>query len=160
MPLGLVPEEYQALLDINFVERYENMTKSKQYSVEETEPFGKSIRVAEVKQLIESMGYRIRHNKRERFYTILIEEDKELGMTSNLKIVVPFAYASVELIWSVWKDKKPYAGGVLSGFSRRLIEPNYRIPYLDVRSYEELREVLEENIALFKEFIEALKKYQ
>ncbi|HEM5111551.1 TPA: pre-toxin TG domain-containing protein [Streptococcus suis] len=58
------------------------------------------------------------------------------------------------------KLAKPYAGTVLLSVARRLISLNYRIPYPHVRSYEELREVLEENISLYLEFFEALKKYQ
>lgn len=92
-------------------------------------------------------------------YQIILPSNK-VGLSSVMHIVVPFAYASVELIWYVSKDKKPYAGGVLLGFARRLIDPSYRIPYPEVRSYSELQEVLEENIALFKDFIDDLKRYQ
>lgn len=50
MPLELLPEERQAIIDINFVEWYESFCLVIQYPIEEKEALGKSIWVAEVKK--------------------------------------------------------------------------------------------------------------
>ncbi|HEM3463479.1 TPA: hypothetical protein U1B09_000976 [Streptococcus suis] len=104
------------------------------------------------------MGYSVTYNGREKFFRFSIVKDEATGLEAFLTIDV--RTGRVELIWYVNKNDKPYAGTVLLSVARRLISLDYRIPYPHVRSYEELREVLEENISLYLEFFEALKKYQ
>ncbi|HEM4695368.1 TPA: hypothetical protein U1031_001375 [Streptococcus suis] len=104
------------------------------------------------------MGYTVTYNGREKFFRFSIAKDEATGLEAFLTIDVHTG--RVELIWYVNKNDKSYAGTVLLSVARRLISLDYRIPYPHVRSYEELREVLEENISLYLEFFEALKKYQ
>ncbi|HEM3488599.1 hypothetical protein [Streptococcus suis] len=104
------------------------------------------------------MGYSVTYNGREKFFRFSIAKDEVTGLEAFLTIDVRLGI--VELIWYVDKHGESYAGTVLFSVARRLISLDYRIPYPDVRSYEELREVLEENISLYLEFFEALKKYQ
>ncbi|HEM3542389.1 hypothetical protein [Streptococcus suis] len=152
-----LPEERQAFLDINFVERYEKFALARQFP-EEMEQFEAIYKPAKVKELIESMGYTVTYNGREKFFRFSIAKDEATGLEAFLTIDVRLGI--VELIWYVDKHGESYAGTVLFSVARRLISLDYRIPYPDVRSYEELREVLEENISLYLEFFEALKKYQ
>ncbi|HEM3442201.1 TPA: hypothetical protein U1B40_000860 [Streptococcus suis] len=104
------------------------------------------------------MGYTVTYNGREKFFRFSIAKDEATGLEAFLTIDV--RSGRVELIWSVTRHGESYAGNVLNIVSRVLISLDYRIPYPQVRSYEELREVLEENISLYLEFFEALKKYQ
>ena len=157
MAIELIPEEKQAFLDINFVERYEKFALSRQFP-EEMKQFQVIYKPAEVKELIESMGYTVTYNGREKFFRFSIAKDEATGLEAFLTIDVRLGF--VEPIWYVNKHGEPYAGSVLALVSRLLISPDYRIPYPDVRSYEELREVLEENISLYLEFFGALKKHQ
>ncbi|MGQ7484674.1 hypothetical protein ACTGWQ_08370 [Streptococcus suis] len=152
-----LPEERQAFLDINFVERYEKFALARQFP-EEMEQFEAIYKPAKVKELIESMGYTVTYNGREKFFRFSIAKDEATGLEAFLTIDVRLGI--VELIWYVDKHGESYAGTVLFSVARRLILLDYHIPYPDVRSYEELREVLEENISLYLEFFEALKKYQ
>ncbi|MBM7135625.1 hypothetical protein JN543_03870 [Streptococcus suis] len=153
MAVEFLPEERQAFLEINFVERYEKFALARQFPEEK-----KTLRPTKVKELIESMGYTVTYNGREKFFRFSIAKDEATGLEAFLTIDV--RTGRVELIWYVNKNDKPYAGTVLLSVARRLISLDYRIPYPHVRSYEELREVLEENISLYLEFFEALKKYQ
>ena len=152
-----LPEERQAFLDINFVERYEKFALARQFP-EEMEQFETIYKPAKVKELIESMGYTVTYNGREKFFRFSIAKDEATGLEAFLTIDV--RYGKVELIWYVHKNDQPDAGTVLLSVASRLISLDDRIPDPDVRSYEELREVLEENISLYLEFFEALKKYQ
>lgn len=157
MTIELLQEEKQAFLDINFIERYEKFSLARQFP-EEKGLFEAMYQPKLVKQLIESMGYKVSYNSKEKFFRFSVAKDEATGLEAFLTIDV--RYGIVELIWDVRKDGEPYAGKVLAIVSRLLISPDYRIPYPDVRSYEELKEVLEENISLYLEFFEALKKYQ
>lgn len=157
MAFEFLPEEKQAFLDINFVERYEKFALARQFP-EEKKKFEAIYKPAKVKELIESMGYTVTYNGREKFFRFSIAKDEATGLEAFLTIDV--RSGRVELIWSVTRHGESYAGNVLNIVSRVLISLDYRIPYPQVRSYEELREVLEENISLYLEFFEALKKYQ
>ncbi|HEM2744353.1 hypothetical protein [Streptococcus suis] len=157
MAFEFLPEEKQAFLDINFVERYEKFALARQFP-EEKKNFEANYKPTKVKELIESMGYTVTYNGREKFFRFSIAKDEATGLEAFLTIDV--RSGRVELIWSVTRHGESYAGNVLNIVSRVLISLDYRIPYPQVRSYEELREVLEENISLYLEFFEALKKYQ
>lgn len=157
MAFEFLPEEKQAFLDINFVERYEKFALARQFP-EEKKNFEAIYKPTKVKELIESMGYTVTYNGREKFFRFSIAKDEATGLEAFLTIEV--RSGRVELIWSVTRHGESYAGNVLNIVSRVLISLDYRIPYPQVRSYEELREVLEENISLYLEFFEALKKYQ
>ncbi|HEM3570147.1 hypothetical protein ACS6Y8_08145 [Streptococcus suis] len=157
MAVEFLPEERQAFLDINFVERYEKFALARQFP-EEKKNFEAIYKPTKVKELIESMGYTVTYNGREKFFRFSIAKDEATGLEAFLTIDV--RTGRVELIWYVNKNDKSYAGTVLLSVARRLISLDYRIPYPHVRTYEELREVLEENISLYLEFFEALKKYQ
>ena len=157
MAFEFLPEEKQAFLDINFVERYEQFSRSRQFP-EEMEQFEAIYEPAKVKELIEGMGYKVSYNGREKFFRFSIAKDEATGLEALLTIDV--RYGKVELIWSVTRHGESYAGHVLLAVAQILISLDYRIPYPHIRSYEELREVLEENISLYLEFFEALKKYQ
>ncbi|HEM3591001.1 hypothetical protein [Streptococcus suis] len=157
MAFEFLPEEKQAFLDIHFVERYEKFALARQFP-EEKKNFEANYKPTKVKELIESMGYTVTYNGREKFFRFSIAKDEATGLEAFLTIDV--RTGRVELIWSVTRHGESYAGNVLNIVSRVLISLDYRIPYPQVRSYEELREVLEENISLYLEFFEALKKYQ
>ena len=64
----------QALIEINFVERYENI--SKKYSRERT-PKGQELDYFDgdfLMEIVELLGYKVQYDKRERFFHIELEE--------------------------------------------------------------------------------------
>lgn len=70
--MALNPKVEKALKEINFVERYENI--SKKYSRERT-PKGEELDYFDgvfLMEIVESLGYKVQYDKRERFFHIAL----------------------------------------------------------------------------------------
>ena len=116
----LNPKIKDALLNINFVERYEKL--SARFSAAKIPQDDRLIYMdgEEVMAMIRAAGYSPQFNTREKFYRI---KEEHIGKYSfNIHIILRYGVA--ELVWVVKEDGVLLLGAPWSTYSRRLIDVN------------------------------------
>ena len=148
----LHPKIKDALLKINFVERYEKL--SARFSAAKTLSDDRLIYLdgEEVMAMIRAAGYSPQFNAREKFYRI---KQEHIGKYSfNIHLIL--RYGIVELVWVVEEDSVLLLGAPWSTYSRRLIDGNYRIKNPVFGTYEDLKEILKIVFEMYEDFKRAL----
>lgn len=142
------PEVKEALLKINFVERYEEL--SNYYSDKRTPENERLIYIdgEEVIETIHDLGYNAKFDTREKFYK-LQEEERE-GYTFGFHIIL--RDGRVELIWVVKKEKEVLLGSPWGVYSKRLIRSDYIIKKPVISDYEDLEQILKTAFTMFEDF--------
>ena len=107
----------QALIDINFVERYEKL--STYYSQKRT-PKGQELDYFDgdfLMEIVELLGYKVQYDKRERFFHIDLEE------TGNFRFGFHFAFerGRLELIWVIYEGDKAIMGSPFASYAKLLL---------------------------------------
>ena len=144
----LHPKIKDALLKINFVERYEKL--SARFSAAKTLSDDRLIYLdgEEVMAMIRAAGYSPQFDTREKFYRI---KEEHIGKYSfNIHIILRYGIA--ELVWVVKEDGVLLLGAPWSTYSRRLIDVNYRIKNPVFVTYEDLEEILKIVFEMYEDF--------
>ena len=148
----LNPKIKDALLNINFVERYEKL--SARFSAAKIPQDDRLIYMdgEEVMAMIRAAGYSPQFNTREKFYRI---KEEYIGKyTFNIHIILRSGIA--ELVWVVEEGGVLLLGAPWSMYSRRLIDVNYRIKNPVFSTYEDLEEILKIIFEMYEDFKRAL----
>lgn len=147
------PKIKDALLKINFVERYEKL--SARFSVARTPVNDRLIYIdgEQVMEMIRAAGYSPRFNTKEKFYKI---EEEHIGKYS-FGIHIILRDGRVELVWVVKENGALLLGAPWGTYSRRLIDANYRIKPLVFGTYEELEAILKIVFEMYEDFKNALQ---
>lgn len=149
----LYPRIKDALLKINFVERYEKL--SARFSVARTPVNDRLIYIdgEEVMEMIRAAGYSPRFNTKEKFYKI--EEEHIEKYSFGIHIIL--RDGRVELVWAVKENGALLLGAPWGTYSRRLIDANYRIKPPVFGTYEELEAILKIVFEMYEDFKNALQ---
>ena len=137
-----------ALIAMNFVKRYEEL--SKRFNEERT-PDSERLEYIdgeEVMEMIQNLGYTPLFDKKEKFYKI--KEEKISDYTFGFHIVL--AYGMVDLVWVVKEAEELLLGAPWSVYSRRLIDVNYRIKKPIIGTYEDIEAILGIAFKMYEDF--------
>ena len=144
----------QALIDINFVERYEKL--STYYSQKRT-PKGQELDYFDgdfLMEIVELLGYKVQYDKRERFFHIDLEEigNFQFGFHFSLE------YGRLELIWVVYEGDKVVLGSPWTRYPRLMIARDYIIKQPIISDYVDFRDVMKIAFEMYEAFKQAFLK--
>ena len=137
-----------ALLKINFVERYEKL--SAKFSAARTPADNRLIYIdgEEVMEMIRAAGYSPQFNTKEKFYKI---QEEHIGKYSfGFHIILRDGMA--ELVWIVREGDVLLLGSPWGTYSRRLIDVDYRIKKPVFGTYEDLEAILKIAFEMYEDF--------
>lgn len=148
MTLELKPEIKEALIEMDFVEKYKSL--SEKYSSEKVKNEDRLIYydIDEVIDTIKDLGYDSHFEKKEKFFQI--EETHEDKCVFNFNIGLDTGMA--DFVWVVKYDGDLKLGSPWSIYSRLLIDSNYRIKKPIFSDYEDLEEILKIAFSMYEEF--------
>ena len=139
----------QAFQAINFVERYEQL--SNYYSKDRT-PEGQELDYFDGDFLIEiinSLGYEVKFNKREYFFSLKKEKNGEFEFGFKFSM----EYGMVELIWDLKEsNKKVLLGTNLFTIIRLLTSPDNKIMDPVISDYIDFRDVMKIAFEMYDDF--------
>ncbi len=146
------PKVKEALIKINFVERYEKL--SNKYSKENTPKNKRLIFIdgEEVIDTIRDLGYFSSFDSKEKFYKL--KEEKIEKFTFGFHIVL--SSGMVDLIWILKEEDKLLLGAPWSVYPKRLMGANYRISKPIIGDYSDLEEILKAAFKMFEDFKNAI----
>ena len=144
----------QTLQAIHFVERYEQL--SNYYSKDRT-PEGQELDYFDgdfLMEIVELLGYKIRYDKRERFFHIDLEE------VGNFRFGFHFALKSgrLELIWVVYEEDEVLLGSPWTRYPRLMIDCDYIIKQPIISDYVDFRDVMKIAFEMYEDFKQAFLK--
>ena len=144
----------QALIEINFVERYENI--SKKYNRERT-PKGQELDYYDgdfLMEIVELLGYKVQYDKQERFFHIELEE------IGHFRFGFHFAFerGRLELIWVIYEGDKAIMGSPFASYAKWLISRDYIILDPVISDYVDFRDVMKIAFDMYEDFKQAFLK--
>lgn len=144
----------EALKAINFVERYEQL--SNYYSKDRT-PKGQELDYFDgdfLMEIVESLGYRVQYDRRERFFYIDLEE------VGNFRFGFHFAFerGRLELIWVIYEGDKAIMGSPFASYAKWLISRDYIILKPVISSYDDFEKVMQIAFEMYEDFKQAFLK--
>ena len=145
--MKIEPQVEQTLIDIDFIKRYEAL--SKEFSPEKLryETPLKYLDGELVMDMISEAGYTPGFDPKEKFFKFYEKiEDYRFG----LHIVL--YNGTVELIWAVKDKEKSIAGMPWGIYSRLMIDPDYRIKKPIFSDYDELEDILKTAFKIYEDF--------
>lgn len=144
----LNPQIKNALVKIDFVKRYEELSSN--FSKEKTPPNKRLVYIdgEEVMDMLHNLGYVPLFDKKEKFYKI---KEEQLGkFIFGVHIILQDG--AVDLVWIVKENNQLLLGAPWSTYSRRLINVSYRIAKPVFGAYEELESILKVSFRMYEEF--------
>lgn len=141
--MQLSPEIKDALENIDFINRYKNL--SMKYDCDLDESF-EDYDNKEVLRIFAELGYHARYDERENFFQI-VDEIPSFQFRFNIRL----RYGLLEFIWAVWKDGELLIGDPW-GMLKRLLGTDESIRLPQFCNYDELKEVLEEAFGMYEDF--------
>lgn len=144
----------RTLIEINFVERYGNI--SKKYNRERT-PKGQELDYFDgdfLMEIVELLGYKVRYDKRERFFYI------DLEGIGHFRFGFHFAleYGRLELIWVAYEGDKVVLGSPWTRYPRLMIARDYIIKQPIISDYVDFRDVMKIAFEMYEDFKQAFLK--
>ena len=144
----------QALHNIDFVEKYENI--SKKYNRERT-PKGQELDYSDgdfLMEIVELLGYKVQYDKRERFFHIELEE------IGHFRFGFHFAFerGRLELIWVIYEGDKAIMGSPFASYAKWLISRDYIILDPVISDYVDFRDVMKIAFDMYEDFKQAFLK--
>ncbi|MCY7134091.1 hypothetical protein [Streptococcus gordonii] len=144
----------EALKAINFVERYEKLSK---YYNEQRTPKGQELDYFDgdfLMEIVESLGYKVQYDKRERFFHI------ELQQVDNFRFGFHFAFerGRLELIWVIYEGDKAIMGSPFASYAKWLISRDYIILDPVISDYVDFRDVMKIAFEMYEDFKQAFLK--
>ena len=144
----------QALIEINFVERYEKL--STYYSQKKT-PKGQELDYFDgdfLMEIVELLGYRVQYDKRERFFHIDLEEIGYFRFGFHFAL----EYGRLELIWVIYEGNKAIMGSPFASYAKWLISRDYIILDPVISDYVDFRDVMKIAFEMYEDFKQAFLK--
>ncbi|WP_062123382.1 hypothetical protein [Streptococcus cristatus] len=144
----------QALKEINFVERYEEL--SAYYSQNRT-PKGQELDYFDgdfLMEIVELLGYKVQYDKRERFFHIDLEEIGPFRFGFHFA----FERGRLELIWVIYEGNKAIMGSPFASYAKWLISRDYIILDLVISDYVDFRDVMKIAFDMYEDFKQAFLK--
>ena len=144
----------QALIDINFVERYEKL--STYYSQKRT-PKGQELDYFDgdfLMAIVKLLGYKVQYDKQERFFHIALEE------IGHFRFGFHFAFerGRLELIWVIYEGNKAIMGSPFASYAKWLISRDYIILDPVISDYVDFRDVMKIAFDMYEDFKQAFLK--
>ena len=150
--MELNKEIEKALVKINFVEKYENISNYALIKYKETETKINKVEPPKILGLLETVGMPAKYIKKEKFYKT---EDISTGKYS-FRMHFAFNFDFVECIWVVYEGNDLLLGSPLGVLPRLLISSDFRIKPPKYSSYDDILTIAKQLQSLFKEFQKAL----
>ena len=144
----------QALIDINFVERYE---KSSAYYSQKRTPKGQELDYFDgdfLMEIVELLGYKVQYDKRERFFHIDLEEIGPFRFGFHFA----FERGRLELIWVIYEGNKAIMGSPFASYAKWLISRDYIILDPVISDYVDFRDVMKIAFDMYEDFKQAFLK--
>ena len=150
--MELNPIIKQALLDIDFIERYQRL--SDEYSAEKVPSKERLVYVDgdEVFEMLSKLGYESSFDSREKFFKI---KEEHLGKY-RFGFHISLRDGNAELIWVVKEGDNVLLGLPWGIYSRLMIDPDYRIKRPVYGTYDDLEHILEVAFEMYKDFKNAI----
>ncbi|WP_270325089.1 hypothetical protein [[Eubacterium] hominis] len=144
----LEPRIKQALLDMDFVGKYEKLYM--RFNDDRAEMNGRleNIDVDIVMKILNDLGYEAKFDRKEKFFEV--KEKKHDTYTYGADIILNVGI--VDMIWIVRENKKLILGPPLGEYSRLMIDVDYMTKSPVIGSYDDLKEILEIEFEMFDEF--------
>ena len=149
--MELNPIIKQALVDIDFIERYQRL--SDEYSAEKVPSKERLVYVDgdEVFEILSKLGFESSFDSHERFFKI--KEEKIGKYIFGFHIILR---GYVDLIWVVKEDDNVLLGSPWGTYSRRLISLDYKIKHPFYGSYDDVERILNIAFEMYKDFKNAV----
>ena len=141
----------RTLIEINFVERYESI--SKKYNRERT-PKGQELDYFDgdfLMEIVELLGYKVQYDKRERFFHIDLEEIGPFRFGFHFA----FERGRLELIWVIYEGNKAIMGSPFASYAKWLISRDYIILKPVISSYDDFEKVMKIAFEMYEDFKQA-----
>ncbi len=150
--LELKPEIKEALIKINFVKRYEDL--SHKFDSNKTPEEERLIYFygGEVMETITNLDYTPLFDSKEKFFSIKEEKIGNLSFGCHFKL----QYGTADFIWIVKKNQELLLGTPWTNYSRRLINPHYIIKRPIFGTYDDIDEILKTAFQMYEDFKKAL----
>ena len=144
----LNPKIKDALIKIDFIKRYEELSAHFNSDRVPTDERLIYIDGEEVKEMISELGYFPRFDAKEKFYKIKEEQIGEFSFGVHIIL----RYGIVELVWVVKENGTLLLGSPWGTYSKRLIDANYRIKPPVFGTYEDLEDILKITFEMYEDF--------
>lgn len=149
--ITLNPKVKDALLKVDFITRYENL--SSHFSADRTPTENRLIYIdgEEVMEIIRDLGYSPQFDTKGKFYKI---EEEHIGeFVFGVHIIL--RGGTVELVWVVKENGVLLLGAPWGTYSKRLVNANYRIKMPVFGTYEDLEDILKITFRMYEDFKDA-----
>lgn len=138
----------KALTEMNFVRRYEELSKNFNDARTPVNERLEYIDGEEIMEMIQKCGYYPVFDKKEKFYKIKEEEVSDYVFGFHIILT----YGMVDLVWVVKKEGKLILGLPWGEYSRLLIDKNYRIQKPVFGTYDDVEKILEIAFKMYEDF--------
>ena len=150
--IELNPKVKEALIKIDFIKRYEEL--SHKYDSNRTPDEKRLVYIdgEEVMETIAKLGYEPLFDSREKFFYIKKEsvDNYEFGFNIILRD------GSADLVWIVKENEELILGSPWSVYARRLINPQYIIKRPVFGTYDDIDEILKTAFQMYEDFKKAI----
>ena len=146
--IELNPKINKALVDINFLKRYECLSNA--FDNIKT-PLEERVRYFDGELIIDSinqLGYIVDFEPKEKYFRIKEQQIKNYTFAINIIL----DSGMVDIVWIVKENDVLILGLPLGEFSRLMISPDYRIKKPIFGSYEDLDEIFHISLQMFEDF--------
>lgn len=150
--IELAPKVKEALMNIDFVKRYEEL--SHKYDSNRTPEEERLVYLdgEEVMETIANLGYKPKFDSKEKFF---YTEEEQIG-NYFFSVHIALYQGEVELIWNLRKNTKWLLGLPCGEFSRLLVNPEYRIMPPFFGSYDDIDKILKNAFQMYEDFKKAM----
>ena len=150
MNFELKKEIRKVLCDINFIERYEHMSDDSRKQVSRSD--SKEVEVEQVIDIINSIGYEVVFDKKEKFFKVgLVENVPKYRIWFNIVLRSGVA----EFIWVVYHNNEVRLGSPWSIYVK-LLSPDKRIKPPLYSDEQDLKKLLKQAMNMYDDFKSAL----
>lgn len=143
---GLHPAVAAALAAMEFLPRYEGL--SRRFSPQKTPTEQRLVWIdgEEVMEIIAGLGYKPSFDSKEKFFRV--EETRQGPFSFGFHILL--RYGRAEFVWVVRKGEELLLGSPWSAYSKKLA--GFRIPTPVFGTYEDLEEILKTALGMYGDF--------
>ena len=105
-------------------------------------------------EIVESLGYDVQYDKRERFFHINLQQ------VENFRFGFHFAFehGRLELIWLIYEGDKAIMGSPFASYAKWLISGEYIILDPVISDYIDFRDVMKIAFEMYEDFKQAFLK--
>lgn len=147
----VLKEEIKRVLNhIDFVRRYEELSREYAASVIPYDERLLDVNINDVLDVISDFGYKASYDKREKFFKVKCLTNQSMDLHFNLHLILKGGV--VDIIWDVEHSGVVELGPSLGYLPILIDKENNPITMPGILSYRELKEILAKVFELFQEF--------